>query len=138
MMAYARTHFGFINCDFECPTDLFHPVIPEKKDGKLIFDLLPKRDVVVSSTEIEEALKQGYKLLKVYNKALVFNRPDTLFKKDVSANLKIKVETSGGPKGDIDEFIDEHEKRFGFRLEREKLQANPGMRALAKISLNSL
>eukprot|EP00873_Tetraselmis_striata_P042491 jgi/Tetstr1/462755/TSEL_007707.t1 len=137
MMEYARTHFGFINCDLDCPNDLFHPVIPEKKDGKLIFDLLPKRDVVVSSTELEEALKQGYKLLKVY-KALVFDRSDTLFRKYVSANLKTKVEASGAPKGDIDEFIDEHEKRFGFRLEREKLEANPGMRALAKISLNSL
>eukprot|EP00873_Tetraselmis_striata_P043674 jgi/Tetstr1/463938/TSEL_008743.t1 len=85
MVEYARTHFGFINCNLDCPTDL-HPVIPETKY--------------------------------------------------VSANLKTKVDASGAPKGDIEEFIDGHEMRFGFQLEHEKLEANPGMRALAKISLS--
>eukprot|EP00873_Tetraselmis_striata_P041814 jgi/Tetstr1/462078/TSEL_007148.t1 len=56
--------------------------------------------------------------------------------KYVSANLKTKVDASGAPKGDIEEFIDGHEMRFGFQLEHEKLEANPGMRALAKTSLS--
>ena len=28
--------FGYVECDVTCPKDLYIPVLPEKKDGKLI------------------------------------------------------------------------------------------------------
>ena len=36
---------GFLTVDVECPTDLLHPVLPEKVDGKLNFTLEPKPEV---------------------------------------------------------------------------------------------
>ena len=43
MLEYIDTHFGFIECDVVCPKDDFFPSLPEKKDGKLMFDLTDKK-----------------------------------------------------------------------------------------------
>ncbi len=54
--------------------------------------------------------------------------------------MKIKLET-GPQKNDfttIDEYIDIIKERLGITLEKDKIQDNPGKRAVAKICLNSL
>ena len=54
--------------------------------------------------------------------------------------MKGKIEASGTnlEGSDLDEFILEHKKRFGFDLDRANLKRNEGYRALMKIQLNSL
>jgi hypothetical protein len=52
--------------------------------------------------------------------------------------LQGKVEASGPPSGDIEEFINEHNHRFGFDIDRTKLVRNEGLRCLYKMCLNSL
>lgn len=40
-----KSFFGFVKLDLECTEYLHHPVLVEKKDGKLMADLLPKQNV---------------------------------------------------------------------------------------------
>lgn len=48
---YLRTFFGFIECDMTPMQYIHHPVIVEKKDGKLMADLYPKEKVCLSHYE---------------------------------------------------------------------------------------
>jgi hypothetical protein len=137
MKQYIDTHFGFIECDVVCPKNDFFPTLPEKKDGKLVFDLTDKRKMVFTSAELGRAVDKGYIVQKVY-KSLVFAKSNEIFKKYVATLLKGKVQASGLPHGDIAEFIDEHKRRFGFTLDATKMERNEGLRSLYKICLNSL
>jgi hypothetical protein len=131
---------GYYEVDISPPNDLYHPVLPEKKDNKLIFDLLPKTKAVYTSIELKKAIEKGYNITKFY-KALVWdNSSRDLFKSYVAKNLKQKVQATGfnGTKEELDIFIKEHKKRFDIDIDPKKLIKNPGMRALAKIQLNSL
>lgn len=47
-MEYLRTFFGFIECDLTPIKYMHHPVVVEKKDGKLMADLFSKQKVSVS------------------------------------------------------------------------------------------
>ena len=57
--------------------------------------------------------------------------------------LKIKQEANGYPKTCVTDeqkqhYIDEYYEREGIRLDPNKIEYNPGLRALAKFALNSL
>jgi len=54
--------------------------------------------------------------------------------------MKIKLETSpwNNDFNDIDEYIDTIKQKLDICLDKEKIQNNPGKRAVAKICLNSL
>ena len=57
--------------------------------------------------------------------------------------LKIKQEASGYPKHCVTDeqkqrYIDEYYEHEGIRLDPNKIEYNPGLRALAKFALNSL
>lgn len=60
----------------------------------------------------------------------------------VNTFLKMKQEASGWPKWcnteeDRYKYIEEYHKREGIRLEYQNISFNPGLRALAKLMLNS-
>ena len=131
--------FGYVECDVTCPKDLYIPVLPEKKNAKLIFDLVYKTKAVYTTIELKKAVEKGYKITKVY-RALLFEKSNDIFKSYVANLLKGKIEASGcNLEGkELDEFIREHKERFGFDIDVYKLKKNPGMRALMKIQLNSL
>ena len=67
-----------------------------------------------------------------------------LFRDYVNTWLKIKQEASGWSKwvGDDDtkrqQYIREYYEHEGIRLEYDKIEHNPGLRALAKMTLNSI
>jgi hypothetical protein len=67
---------------------------------------------------------------------------DKLFKDYVNTFLKIKQESSGYPKNCVTEeqkqqYVNEYLAVEGIQLDREKIEHNPGMRALSKLMLNS-
>ena len=136
---FVKDTYGFIQVDITPPKGLYHPVLAERRDGRLIFDLLPKCAAVYSSVELVKALEKGYIVTKIY-KALKFDKRNDIFKSYISQLLKGKIEASGTnlEGSDLDEFILEHKKRFGFDLDRDNLKRNEGYRALMKIQLNSL
>ena len=86
----------------------------------------------------EVALEDDYKVSKVY-KAWVYQKHSDLFKTYIRKFLKIKLEASGIPAHiDWETFAKNHRGRLGIILEREKMVRNEGMRAMAKLLLNSL
>jgi len=134
-------YFGFLDVDVEPPNDLYHPVLP-KKGEKLVFDLLPKRGVWCSN-EVLKAVEKGYKIKKIYEIRYFKHQTKSLFKGYIKKFLKIKQEASGYPdwcKNDEDRetYIRQYDERQGIKLDPTKIEKNPGLRAIAKLCLNSL
>lgn len=134
---YLENHFGYYEVDVVCPDKLHIPLLPEKKDMKLNFDLVEKNKAVYTSIELLRAIEIGYKITKIY-KVLYFEKTDTLFKEYVQNFLKIKTECAGYDGNDIDEYIERYYNACGVKLEKEKIKKNKGKKLLAKILLNSL
>ncbi|KAG8235182.1 hypothetical protein J437_LFUL015488 [Ladona fulva] len=100
--------------------------------------------------EVKKALQMGYKIKayhEVWNyKITTYDRASNeggLFSPYINKFLKLKLEASGWPSGcnseeDKKKFIDDLYEREGVMLEPEKIEENPGLRCIAKLSLNSL
>jgi hypothetical protein len=134
---YIENHFGYIECDITPPSNLHIPLLPEKKDFKLVFDLVDKEKAVYTSVELLRAIDVGYTITKIY-KSLSFDKTDDLFKGYVNKFLKIKIECSGYDGDDIEQYIKDWYNHTGIVLEKDKIVANSGMKLIAKILLNSL
>jgi hypothetical protein len=134
---YIQNHFGYIECDISPPNYLHIPLLAEKKDFKLVFDLVEKVNAVYTSVELLRAIDVGYTITKIH-KSLTFDKSDNLFKGYVNKFLKIKVECSGYDGDDIDKYIQDWFLHTGIVLEKDKIKSNKGMKLLAKILLNSL
>lgn len=154
------TYFGLIKCTVLPPRGLFHPVLPYRTQGKLMFPLCKTCADTCSQTscthseneraiqgtwcsvEVEKALEKGYRILAIHE---VWHFPETsdgLFKEYIDTFLKIKQEASGYPKECVTEeqkqyYVDEYFENSGIRLDPHKIEHNPGLRALAKLMLNS-
>tara|TARA_R110000823_G_scaffold195755_1_gene327095 strand:- start:3333 stop:7490 length:4158 start_codon:yes stop_codon:yes gene_type:complete len=162
---YNKEILGFIDCEISAPKDLYHPVLPMKGD-KLIFDLNDKRGVWCSN-EIYVALDMGYTIKKIYEIRHFREGTKDLFKGYVSKFLKIKQECNDYPpwvfKPELvnipdteiygfeledylnitedqrkDLYIQQYETHQGILLDKTKITKNTGMRATAKLCLNSL
>jgi hypothetical protein len=137
IVEYLENNFGFHEVDIECPKNLYIPLLPEKKDCKLIFDLKDKSNSVYSSIELLEAIRIGYKISKI-TKSLCFNKNNDMFKEYVRAFLKLKTEASGYDGDNIDNYISSYKIHCGIDLDKDKIVSNNGKKLLAKICLNSL
>ena len=136
--------FGIVKCSLNPPEKfVFHPAlcIPDKESGRLCAPLLSSRlkEIHITSVELEQALDQGYQLEKLYF-IDQYDRSDQLFKDYIRKFLKIKVEKSKDYPGDAKfaELKQMYSERCGVELDPENFEANPGMKQLAKLYLNSL
>ena len=87
-------------------------------------------------------MQQGYQLLKIDEVWDFSEHTDGLFNDYVDTFLKIKQESSGFPaECDTDEkkaqYITDYATKEGIRLYPNQIIENPGLRALAKLMLNS-
>ena len=160
-------YFGLAKVDILPPPDLFHPVLPFRCGGKLTFPLcgqcvreqqqvpLLERTPICEHSpeqrmlrgtwctpEIQKARDMGYELKKVHEVWHFKDSARGLFAKYVNTWLKIKTEASGWPSNcDTEEakqdFIRRFEEREGIPLEYSKVKPNPGLKATAKLMLNS-
>ena len=94
------------------------------------------------SIELEKALEKGYhdQVLESHEVWHFSKISDNLFANYINTFQKIKQEASGYPKSVTTEEQAEHEEYFereGIRLHPNKIEYNPGLRALAKLMLNS-
>ncbi|XP_053389260.1 uncharacterized protein LOC128552256 [Mercenaria mercenaria] len=159
---------GLIKCRVVPPRGLFHPVLPSKVNGKLLFHLCKtcaehKEQVSCNHSdkersfvgtwvtdELKKVVDTGYRvesILEVWNfKGVSQYNPETkqggLFTEYVNTFLKLKQEASGWPKWwkteeDKQSYIDQYFKKEGIRLDYQNIRKNLGMRALAKLMLNS-
>ena len=160
-------YFGLAKVDILPPPDLFHPVLPFRCGGKLTFPLcaacvkeqqqvpmLQRTPICEHSPEqrllrgtwctpeIEKARDMGYQLKAVHEVWHFEESARGLFAKYVNTWLKIKTEASGWPANcDTEEekqdFIRRFEAKEGIPLEYAKIKKNPGLKATAKLMLNS-
>ena len=100
--------------------------------------------------ELMKALDKGYELLEMYEvydwtRSSQYDprtREGGLFAHYVNTFLKIKQEASGWPdwcKTDEDKakYVRDYEEKEGIKLNPDNIKKNPGLRALAKLCLNS-
>lgn len=99
--------------------------------------------------EVREALRNGYKIIKIYEiweyETTCYD-PNTktggVFVEFINTFLKIKQESSGWPQNcktekDRLKYIQEYEQHENIILEEGKIQKNEALRSLAKLILNS-
>ena len=160
-------YFGLAKVDILPPPDLFHPVLPLRCGGKLTFPLcaacvreqqqlpLLERTPICNHSreqrmlrgtwctpEINKARQMGYELLKVHEVWHFEESSSGLFAEYVNAWLKIKTEASGWPaycetEEEKRNYIRRFQAREGIPLEYGKIKKNPGLKATAKLMLNS-
>ena len=154
------TYFGLIKCTVLPPRGLFHPVLPYRTKGKLMFPLCKECADTCNQTpcthsdheraiqgtwcsvELEKALEKGYQVLQLHEVWHFSESTNELFREYVNTFLKIKQEASGYPKNCVTEeqkqqYIEKYFERERIRLDPDKIEYNPGLRALAKLMLNS-
>lgn len=157
---------GLVKCKVIPPRGLFHPVLPSRVNGKHISHLCmtcadngqqtpckhtdEERSFIGTwvTDEVKVAISRGYNVEKVYevwhfdkiSQYDIETKSGGIFTEYINTFLKIKQEASGWPdwfKTEKQTYMDLYEQREGIRLEYHKIVKNPGLRALAKLMLNS-
>ncbi|XP_033103137.1 uncharacterized protein LOC117105940, partial [Anneissia japonica] len=159
---------GVIKCKVLPPKGLYHPVLPYRASGRLMFPLCSKcceslvqspcehsdDDRALEGTwvtlELIKALNKGYRVLKIFEvwhfeNTLVYDpvtKDGGLFTAYVNAFLKLKQEASDWPswcktKEQRDTYVQLYFEKKGIVLNPHNIKKNPGLRALAKLMLNS-
>ena len=103
-----------------------------------------------TTLEVNKAIEKGYQVLKIYE-VYHFHEsakycPETgeggMFTGYVNTFLKLKAEASGYPawvktEADKQEYVRLYKEREGIELDPANIKYNPGLRALAKLMMNS-
>ena len=149
------TYFGLIKCTVLPPRGLLHPVLPYRTKDKLMFPLCKtcadtlnqnpcthtdeERAILGTWCHVElmRAIEKGYEVLEIHEVWHWEETTDELFKAYVDMYLKIKQEASGYPKHCVTDeqkqrYIDEYYEHEGIRLDPNKIEYNPGLRAVGK------
>ena len=163
---------GLVKCKVLPPDDLYHPVLPYRCNGKLLFPLCrtcaeaqirdpgyvcshDKEERALTGTwvtlELNKARQMGYVVLETYEvwhfaETVKYNattKSGGLFAQYIDLFLKLKQEASGWPvecrndPAERDRYLTDYLAREGVQLREENVAHNPGLRALAKLCLNS-
>ena len=115
------------------------PLLPENKDGRLLFHLNDITGGTYTSIELKKALELGYVITKIYV-GYEYKKYNGLMKDYVKCFVKMKIEnTKNYTKEEVDEINKYHESiGLSIDLDHTKCKKNPGMRAISKLFLNSL
>lgn len=150
-------YFGLVKCKILPPRGLYLPVLPARFNSKLIFTLCSTCAISQQKTkcchndqeraitgtwvtlEVQEALKHGYKVVKVYEIWHYEEQSTTLFEEYVNTFLKFKTEASGLPNSyqSKEQYIHDYKIHEGIELNPNNINKNPGLRSVAKLMLNS-
>ncbi|XP_031355210.1 uncharacterized protein LOC116179552 [Photinus pyralis] len=158
---------GIMKCTVLPPQHLYHPVLPYRCHGKLMFPLCrtccetmeqdecehSEEERRFSGTyvadELRKAISLGYVVEDIqevweyrttkYDKA---TKSGGLFTGYVDNFLKTKQECSGWPSWCVDEeacmqYLADYMEHEGIQLDRSKIAVNAGLRYIAKLFLNS-
>ena len=102
------------------------------------------------SIELEKAIELGYRVIDIevvwhFEHSEQYDRETKtggLFTEYINTFLKLKVEASGWPSWVVSEqdktqYLNDYYEHEGIHLDAPKITKNPGLRALAKLMLNS-
>ena len=155
---YDYNWFGLIKCKVVAPKNLYVPVLPVKvkmcKAEKLVFPLCLKcaenqqstcshteseRAFVGtwSSVEVNKALEMGYIVDEIYE-VWQLEKSKELWKGYVRDFMKIKLESSPHNYPSKEAYAAAVKQKERIELDLDKIDPNPGKRAVAKLCLNSL
>lgn len=142
------------------PRDLYHPVLPYRTGGKLLFPLCrtcAKQRLALDpeyrcqhsdsdrcltgtwvTTELQKAVDMGYQIDHIYEIWHFPQSSQTLFKAYIDTFLKIKQEASGFPldcesKEQKQAYIHDIYQREGIKLDLLEVEKNPVKRTIAKL-----
>jgi DNA polymerase type B, organellar and viral len=155
-----KDYFGFVYCKVLPPDQDLYQCLPTKNDGKLVFSLCYKcmagkvqgycthtdADRALTGTwctpELHYAMDHGYQILEVYEVWHWKESRERYFAEFVDKFLKIKTEASGWPTGVVTEeektaYVKDVFDREGIKLDVPKIENNSGLKAIAKLMLNS-
>nr|XP_022300672.1 uncharacterized protein LOC111108881 [Crassostrea virginica] len=159
-----RSYFGMVLCRVLPPRGLYHPVLPYRTGGKLLFPLCrncaeerptdphyrcnhsdaQRRFTGTWITcELNKALDCGYRLDKVYEEWHFPQHSTELFSRYIDTFLKIKQEASEFPpqcetEEEKQNYIQEIFRREKIVLDSTSIEKNPVRRTIAKLFLNCL
>jgi hypothetical protein len=117
--------------------------------GKIIirknnFHLFHFKVSTCTSIELNEALKEGYQVLRVY-RVLEYKEADKeLFRSYMREFIAEKIHSSGFGDGMLEnpearqQFIDECLALFGIKIDPSKMKPNKALRQLSKLFVNNL
>ena len=129
--------FGMIKCEILPPSFLFHPLLPYRANGKLMFPLCrtcaenlqqtpcehndSERTLSGTwpSTEVQKACELGHRVVKLIEVWHFQDRSADLFKGYIDTFLKIKQEASGWPswcrtEEDKRQYVREYQEKEGI------------------------
>ena len=158
---YDKKWYGLIKCKILPPRELYHPVLPHKikcdKAYKLMFPLCIscaknkqqekcqhnsyERAFIGTwaTDEVNIAIEKGYKIIKTYEVWHFEKSSDDLFRGYIKKFMKLKLEsTKYNFKNDKEEIMFRNKVKKNLDIDLGELRANSGLRAIAKICLNSL
>jgi hypothetical protein len=97
------------------------------------------KEKTYSSVELKRALEKGYTITKIYS-ALEYKKYTGLMRAYVEKFIKLKIENTKVLTQEECNKINKAHKDLGFNFEikPENTKKNPGLRAIAKLCLNSL
>ncbi|GFR34105.1 uncharacterized protein TNCT_314611 [Trichonephila clavata] len=128
------SYFGLVKCKVFPPKNLFHPVLPFRYNGKLMFPLCrtcaetPNQNIC-SHTDEERSITGTWVTEEI--------------KKSREKGYKIiKQEASGYPKGCLteqqkSEYVILYSEKENVYLDKDSINVNLGRRSVAKLALNS-
>ena len=158
---------GLVKCTVLPPRGLLIPLLQDNSTKKLLFSLCQTCartkqmtcdhsdserafDGTWTTDELKKALSLGYVITNIHEvwhfEQVEQYNPTTkdggLFTQYINTFLKLKQEASGWPREVNTEqeklkYIESYYEREGVHLEYAKIANNPGLRALAKLMLNS-
>ena len=158
---------GIIKCKVLPPRKLYHPVLPYKRNSKLMFSLCStcadtmNQDCCTHSDEercivgtwvvdeVRKAVDLGYSVRETFEfweYQFTYYNQDTnsggLFAQYVNMFLKLKQEASGYPswvqsEEDKNKYIEDYRRAGGIVLDKASIFKNAGQRTSAKLKLNS-
>ena len=155
-------YFGFVKCTVLPPKGVFHPVLPFRCNGKLMFPLCRTCAITLNQTtdcthsdkdrqlsgvwvsfELQKAIEKGYQIVAIDEVWHFPDKTDKLFRGYVNTFLKCKQEASGYP-GNIktpseqEKYVKDYFEKEGIQLDPAKIRVNKAMRSCNKLLLNSL
>lgn len=133
---------GILKMTVVCPDSLRFAVLPVlcEETGRLVFRCGEKTGVW-TTVEVALALEMGYRITRVHE-AWLYEQQGKIFEGYINTFYRLKAQATGRPawvktEEDLDEYIRRFEAKEGIKLDKDSIVKNPGLRAVAKLYLNS-
>ncbi|GFQ88955.1 uncharacterized protein TNCT_409341 [Trichonephila clavata] len=141
------SYFGLVKCKVFPPKTLFHPVLPFRCNGKLMFPLCRTcaetlHQNICSHTDEERSITGTWVTEEIYEVYHFQSSSNDLFRSYIHLFLKIKQEASGYPKGCLteqqkSEYVVSYSEKENIYLDKNSINVNLGRSSVAKLALNS-